>query len=421
MDSIIITGGNPLFGCIEIAGAKNSCLALMPLSILTEETLNLQNVPRLVDISTMSILLRTLGIEVCEGIDSNTLKLKSGKRLSSRAEYDIVRKMRASFLVLGPLLARTGRAEVSLPGGCAIGARGVDLHLMAMEKLGARLELRDGYVYASASGGLHGAAINFPTISVGATENTLMASVLAQGITTINNAACEPEIIDLAKCLLSMGAKIQGIGTPHVTVQGVKQLSGCSHTVVADRIELGTYMLATAITGGDMLFTRAHLGLVSEFASKLVETGVEVDESESGIHVRSRQDRLQPVNMTTAPHPGFPTDLQAQMMAAMTLADGESTIVENIFENRFMHVPELRRMGANISLQGSTAKISGVDSLRGAPVMATDLRASVALILAGLAAKGQTRINRVYHLDRGYESVEKKLSACGADIVRIRE
>ena len=419
MDSIVIRGGTGLRGTIAIAGAKNACLALMPAALLTDQPITLTNAPRLTDIGTMTRLLRSLGVEIQSLQDGNVIAISAHGPLRHRADYDIVRKMRASILVLGPLLARLGKAEVSLPGGCAIGARPVDLHLEALRRMGADLELRDGYIHASANGGLKGADIDFPTASVGATENVLMAASLADGKTVIRNAAREPEIVDLANCLKRMGAAIEGDGSETITVEGVKQLGGCTHPVVADRIELGTYMLAAAITGGELELEGGRLDLIASFAEKLHEAGIEIGTYPGGLRVQSKQARLSAVDVATAPYPGFPTDLQAQMMTALTLADGVSILEERIFENRFMHASELVRMGADIRISGGTATVTGVKSLRGAPVMATDLRASVSLILAGLATNGETTVNRVYHLDRGYERIEEKLSACGADIRRV--
>ncbi len=420
MDSIVVTGNGPLHGEIPIAGAKNACLTLMPATLLTEEPLTLTNAPRLSDIRTMSELLRSLGAEVASLQQGQVLALSSHDLTSHRADYDIVRKMRASILVLGPMLARDGHAIVSLPGGCAIGARPVDLHLRALEAMGAELDLRDGYVHAKAPGGLKGARFVFPIVSVGATENALMAATLAKGTTILENAAREPEIVDLAQCLRRMGAQIEGEGTSTITIQGVASLGGATHPVVTDRIELGTYMLAPAIAGGSVECLGGRLDLVQAFADKLAEAGVEVEETARGLRVTRRADRLKAVNVATEPFPGFPTDLQAQFMAAMCTADGVSVLEEHIFENRFMHAPELIRMGAQIEVQGGTARVTGVNKLRGAPVMATDLRASVSLILAGLAAEGETVVSRVYHLDRGYEQVEQKLGACGARIERIK-
>jgi len=420
MDSIVVTGNGPLSGEIPIAGAKNACLTLMPATLLTDAPLTLTNAPRLSDIRTMSELLGSLGAEVASLQDGKVLALSSHDLTSHRADYDIVRKMRASILVLGPMLARDGHAIVSLPGGCAIGARPVDLHLRALEALGAELNLRDGYVHAKAPGGLKGARFTFPIVSVGATENALMAAPLAKGTTILENAAREPEIVDLAQCLRRMGAQIDGEGTSTITIQGVASLGGATHPVVTDRIELGTYMLAPAIAGGTVECLGGRLDLVQAFADKLQEAGVEVIETARGLRVSRTSDRLRPVNVSTEPFPGFPTDLQAQFMAAMCSADGVSVLEEHIFENRFMHAPELTRMGAQIDVHGGTATVTGVERLRGAPVMATDLRASVSLILAALAAEGETVVSRVYHLDRGYENVEDKLGACGAKIERIK-
>jgi UDP-N-acetylglucosamine 1-carboxyvinyltransferase len=420
MDSIVVTGGRALNGEIAIAGAKNACLTLMPATLLTEEPLTLTNAPRLSDIATMTQLLQSLGCEVTSLQEGKVLALSSHALTGHRADYEIVRKMRASILVLGPLLARTGQAVVSLPGGCAIGARPVDLHLRALEAMGARLELRDGYVHAEAPGGLRGGTVDFPFVSVGATENALMAAVLARGTSVLRNAAREPEIVDLAHCLRAMGARIEGEGTERITVEGVERLGGATHRVVSDRIELGTYMLAPAITGGEVELIGGRRALLGAFCDKLEEAGISIEETERGLKVARRNGRIAAVDVTTAPYPGFPTDLQAQMMALLTTAEGVSVLEEKIFENRFMHAPELMRMGARISVHGGTATVTGVERLRGAPVMATDLRASVSLILAGLAAEGETVLSRVYHLDRGYEKVEEKLSACGASIERVR-
>ncbi|HPG22261.1 MAG TPA: UDP-N-acetylglucosamine 1-carboxyvinyltransferase [Amaricoccus sp.] len=421
MDSILVRGGRRLEGRIPISGAKNACLTLMPAALLTDEPLTLTNAPRLSDIRTMSALLESLGCEVASLQDGRVLVVGTQAIANHRADYDLVRKMRASILVLGPMLARDGHAVVSLPGGCAIGARPVDLHLKGLEALGATLELRDGYVHASATDGLRGATIDMPMVSVGATENILMAATLARGTTLLKNAAREPEIVDLVHCLRRMGAQIAGEGSATIEVQGVDRLRGATHPVVADRIELGTYMLAPAITGGDVELLGGRRDLVAAFADKLEAAGIEVRETDAGLRVSRANGRIRPVDVVTAPHPGFPTDLQAQMMALLATADGTSHLEERIFENRFMHAPELVRMGAQIEVHGGTATVTGVERLKGAPVMATDLRASVSLILAGLAAEGETRVARVYHLDRGYERVEEKLSACGAEIERIRE
>jgi len=421
MDRIAVRGGTPLRGEIAISGAKNACLTLMPAALLTDEPLTLTNTPRLADIKTMSELLESLGCEVAPLQDRRILAIGTERISNHVAHYDIVRKMRASILVLGPMLAREGEAIVSLPGGCAIGARPVDLHLKAMEALGAVLELEDGYVHAEAPNGLRGAAIDLPFASVGATENALMAATLAKGETVIRNAAREPEIVDLARCLTAMGAKIEGAGTSEIHIQGVDRLHGATHRVIADRIEAGTYMIAAVITDGDLVLTGISRDLEGAFVDKLEEAGALVEAVHNGVRVRRAGDRIKPVHIATEPYPGFPTDLQAQMMALLALADGESMIEEKIFENRFMHVPELSRMGARIEVHGGAAAIHGPAHLTGAPVMATDLRASVSLVLAGLAAEGQTIVNRVYHLDRGYERVEEKLSACGADIRRLKE
>ena len=422
MDSIRVVGNGPLKGDIPIAGAKNACLTLMPAALLSDEPLTLSNAPRLSDIRTMAALLQSLGAEVASRQDGKVLSL-SGRGLNNHvAEYDIVRKMRASILVLGPMLARDGQAVVSLPGGCAIGARPVDLHLKALKAMGAELELRDGYVHATARGGLRGAVFEFPFVSVGATENALMAATLARGTTVLKNAAREPEIVDLAGCLRRMGARIEGEGTQTITVEGVDRLGGATHPVVPDRIELGTYMLAPAICGGEVECLGGRIGLVGAFCEKLDAAGVSVEETPRGLKVSRRADRpVKSVDVTTAPFPGFPTDLQAQMMALMCTAAGVSVLEERIFENRFMHAPELMRMGARIDVQGGIATVTGVERLKGAPVMATDLRASVSLILAGLAAEGETVVSRVYHLDRGYESVEEKLGNVGARIERVRD
>ncbi len=421
MDSIVVTGNGPLHGQIPIAGAKNACLTLMPATLLSEEPLTLTNAPRLSDIRTMTSLLQSLGAEVQSLQDGQVLAMSSHDIHNHTADYDIVRKMRASILVLGPMLARDGHAVVSLPGGCAIGARPVDLHLRALEAMGAELDLRDGYVHAKApSGGLRGGVVEFPLVSVGATENALMAATLARGTTILKRAAREPEIVDLADCLRKMGAQIEGDGTDTITVQGVDRLGGATHRVVTDRIELGTYMLAPAICGGEVELLGGRIDLVGAFCEKLDAAGISVAETENGLTVARKNGQIRAVDVTTEPFPGFPTDLQAQMMALLCTAEGTSVLEEKIFENRFMHAPELMRMGARIDVHGGHATVTGVDRLRGAPVMATDLRASVSLILAGLAAEGETVVNRVYHLDRGYEHVVRKLSGVGAKIERIK-
>jgi len=421
MDSIVVTGNGPLHGQIPIAGAKNACLTLMPATLLSEEPLTLTNAPRLSDIRTMTSLLQSLGAEVQSLQDGQVLAMSSHDIHNHTADYDIVRKMRASILVLGPMLARDGHAVVSLPGGCAIGARPVDLHLRALEAMGAELDLRDGYVHAKApSGGLRGGVVEFPLVSVGATENALMAATLARGTTILKRAAREPEIVDLADCLRKMGAQIEGDGTDTITVQGVDRLGGATHRVVTDRIELGTYMLAPAICGGEVELLGGRIDLVGAFCEKLDAAGISVAETENGLTVARKNGQIRAVDVITEPFPGFPTDLQAQMMALLCTAEGTSVLEEKIFENRFMHAPELMRMGARIDVHGGHATVTGVDRLRGAPVMATDLRASVSLILAGLAAEGETVVNRVYHLDRGYEHVVRKLSGVGAKIERIK-
>ncbi|MDB2334501.1 UDP-N-acetylglucosamine 1-carboxyvinyltransferase [Planktomarina temperata] len=419
MDSILVTGGNALHGEIPIAGAKNACLTLMPATLLSEEPITLTNAPRLSDIKTMGALLESLGTEVTTMQDGKVLTMSSHSLDNLTADYDIVRKMRASILVLGPMLARAGQAVVSLPGGCAIGARPVDLHLKAMEALGAQIELRDGYVHAKAPKGLKGATIEFPFVSVGATENALLAATLAKGTTVLKQAAREPEIVDLAECLIAMGAQIDGHGTSTITIAGVDRLHGATHPVVTDRIELGTYMLAPAITGGEVECLGGKIELLAAFCEKLDEAGISVEQTQQGLKVKRTNADIKAINVTTEPFPGFPTDLQAQMMALLCTAKGTSVLEEKIFENRFMHAPELSRMGAQIEVNGGMATVTGVERLKGAPVMATDLRASVSLILAGLAAEGETLVNRVYHLDRGYERVEEKLGNCGAKIERI--
>lgn len=422
MDSIVVQGGGELNGQIPIAGAKNACLTLMPATLLSEEPLTLTNAPRLSDIKTMTALLQSLGAEVATMQDGKTLAMSCHSDINTRAEYEIVRKMRASNLVLGPLLAREGYAEVSLPGGCAIGARPMDIHTDGLSLMGAEIELRDGYLHAKAVGGrLKGAVINFPFASVGATENIMLAATLAKGTTVINNAAREPEIVDLAECLRKMGAQIDGEGTSTITIQGVDRLNGATHPVVTDRIELGTYMLAPAFCGGEVECLGGRLDLVGAFVEKLDLAGIDVTQTDKGLKVKRRTDEIKAVDITTEPFPGFPTDLQAQMMALLCTANGTSVLEEKIFENRFMHAPELERMGASIEVHGGTATVKGVNKLKGAPVMATDLRASISLILAGLAATGETKVSRVYHLDRGYEQVVRKLRAVGAQIERVAE
>lgn len=419
MDSIVVKGGGELHGEIQIAGAKNACLTLMPATLLSDEPLTLTNAPRLSDIKTMTQLLQSLGAEVSSLQDGKVLALSTHGDINHVADYDIVRKMRASNLVLGPLLAREHHAVVSMPGGCAIGARPMDLHIHGLEALGAKIELKEGYLHADAPGGLKGAEIEFRMASVGATENVLMAATLAKGTTVLKNAAREPEIRDLAKCLRAMGAQIEGEETGTIVIQGVDRLHGATHPVISDRIELGTFMLAPAIAGGEVELLGGRRELLEAFCQKLEETGVTIEETEKGLKVARKNGRVKAVDVRTEVFPGFPTDLQAQMMALLCTAEGTSVLEETIFENRFMHAPELMRMGAQIDVKGATATVTGVSQLKGAPVMATDLRASVSLILAGLAAEDETVVSRVYHLDRGYERIEEKLRGCGANIERI--
>ncbi len=425
MDRMRIRGGRPLEGEIPISGAKNAALKLMTASLLTDETLTLTNLPRLADIDTLLQLLVQHGVESdMSGGDNGegrTLALTARRIAETRAPYDLVRKMRASVMVLGPLLAREGHAEVSLPGGCAIGTRPVDMHLKGFEMLGAEVELSDGYILARAPKGLIGAEVVFSKVSVGATENLLMAATLARGETRLVNAAREPEIGDLGHCLIAMGARIEGLGSDTLVIQGVDRLGAASHRVMPDRIEAGTYAMAAAVTGGDLHLKGARAEHLRSVIELLTEAGVSFTETETGLSVKRADGRLSGVDVMTEPYPGFPTDLQAQMMALMATARGAAMITETIFENRFMHVPELARMGANVNVHGASALVRGQDSLHGAPVMATDLRASVSLVLAGLAAEGETLVSRVYHLDRGYERLEEKLAACGADIARVKD
>ncbi|MBX6375026.1 MAG: UDP-N-acetylglucosamine 1-carboxyvinyltransferase [Acetobacteraceae bacterium] len=417
MDRIRIRGGRPLEGRIPISGAKNAALPLMAAALLSDGPLTLTNVPDLADIETMGALLAQHGLTVERDRAARTIVL-SGAAENLLAPYDIVRKMRASVLVLGPLVARFGEARVSLPGGCAIGTRPVDLHLKGLEQMGAEIELEAGYIHAKAPRGLRGARILFPQVSVGATENLLMAAALAEGETELVNVAREPEIEDLARCLIAMGARIEGLGTDRLRIEGVRRLGAATHAVIPDRIEAGTYACAAAITGGAVLLEGARLDHLGAVARILREAGVEVEEVPGGIRV-SRLNGLHGTDVMTEPFPGFATDMQAQFMALMAVAEGAAMVTETIFENRFMHVPELNRMGARINVHGASAIVRGVPRLSGAPVMATDLRASVSLVLAGLAAEGETIVNRVYHLDRGYERVEQKLASVGADIERI--
>ena len=418
MDRIRIRGGRPLSGEIGIGGAKNAALPLMAASMLTDERLVLSNVPRLADIQTMSLLLAQHGLAVERvGNEERSLSL-GGVITNAEAPYDVVRKMRASALVLGPLLARTGEARVSMPGGCSIGARPIDLHLKGLEQMGATFRLDGGYIDGRVKGRLRGAKIVFPFVSVGATENLLMAASLADGRTVLANAAGEPEIGDLARCLNAMGARIEGIDTDQLTIDGVAGLHGARHDIIPDRIETGTYACAAAITGGEVILNNARMDHLGATVRILREAGVEINETAGGLCVR-RLNGLHGADVMTEPYPGFPTDMQAQFMALMAVSDGAAMVTETIFENRFMHVSELNRMGARINVHGASAIVRGVPALSGAPVMATDLRASVSLIVAGLAARGETTVNRVYHLDRGYEALEQKLAACGADIERL--
>ncbi len=424
MDSIAITGGARLNGSIPISGAKNSALKLMAAAILTDQPLLLTNMPRLADTKFLGRLLQELGVEVSErdGAEGQETLFHAATLTSTFAPYDLVRQMRASFNVLGPLLARTGEAKVSLPGGCTIGARPVDLHLQALTAMGAEIELDEGYVIARAPHGLKGAEIEFPFVSVGATEHALLAAVLADGVTVLRKAAREPEIGDLARCLTAMGARVEGIDTDVLTITGVTSLGGASWSVIPDRIEMGSYAVAAAMAGGEVRLTKTRPELMTALAEKMIEAGVEVTPTADGVIVkRDPAVRLKAVNVATEVYPGFATDLQAQFMALMTTADGDSVIHENIFENRFMHAPELARLGADIHVHAGEAVVKGVPELHGAPVMATDLRASVSLVIAGLAAQGETTVGRVYHLDRGFERLEEKLSACGAEIRRIKD
>ena len=427
MDSIRIVGGQKLKGAIPISGAKNATLPLMIASLLTQDTLILENVPRLADVVLLQRILGNHGVDVMiagkrAGADpygGRTIHISAKNIVDTTAPYDLVSKMRASFWVLAPLLARMGEAKVSLPGGCAIGTRPVDLLIMAMQQLGADIEIDGGYVIAKAKNGLRGGKVVFPKVTVGGTHTALMAAAMARGATEIENAAQEPEVGDLADCLIKMGAKISGAGTSRIVVEGVDKLHGATHSVLPDRIETGTYAMAVAMTGGDVLLQNARPELLQAALDVIGQTGATVTPTNEGIRIARNGGQIAPVEVTTQPFPGFPTDLQAQLMALMTRASGTSHIRETIFENRFMHVQELARLGAQIKLSGETATIEGVARLRGAPVMATDLRASVSLVIAALAAEGETMVNRVYHLDRGFERLEDKLGACGAQIERL--
>ena len=427
MDRIRIVGGRPLRGTIPISGAKNATLPLMIASLLTEDTLVLENVPRLADVSQLQRILGNHGVDITlngkrpgeSEYQGQTLSLSAKNIVDTTAPYELVSKMRASFWVIGPLLARMGEARVSMPGGCAIGTRPVDLLIMALARLGADIEIDGGYVVARATKGLKGGKIRFPTVTVSGTHTAIMAASLARGSTLIENAACEPEIVDLADCLNKMGARISGAGTPRILVEGVARLGGARHRVLPDRIETGTYAMAAAMTGGEVLLEGARPELLQSALDLLAQAGVGVAATNQGVRISRNGSAIAPVEVSTAPFPGFPTDLQAQLMALMTCAQGVSRITETIFENRFMHVQELVRLGARIQLHGETATIEGIERLKGAPVMATDLRASVSLVIAGLAAEGETIVNRVYHLDRGFERLEEKLGRCGAQIERL--
>ncbi|MGE0577948.1 MAG: UDP-N-acetylglucosamine 1-carboxyvinyltransferase [Reyranella sp.] len=426
MDRIRIKGGKQLKGEIRISGSKNASLPLMVASLLSDQKLTLHNVPRLADISTMLQLLQQHGVEVSAAAGENghthgtTLTLHAPRIVSTTAPYDIVRKMRASVLVLGALLTREREARVSLPGGCAIGARPVDLHIAGLKAMGAEIDIDGGYLVARAPGGLRGARYTFPKVSVGATENLMMAAALARGTTVLDNAAREPEITDLAYCLVALGVPVDGIGTETLTIEGVSSLKAAEHSVIPDRIETGTYAMAVAMTAGDVELLGGRLDLIETAAQTLRAAGVSLEPTPRGLRVQRTNGALRGVDVMTEPYPGFPTDLQAQMMALMTRAEGAAMITETVFESRFMHVPELSRMGANVTIHHESALVRGVPKLRGAEVMATDLRASVSLAIAGLAAEGHTTVNRVYHLDRGYERLEEKLGACGADIERLK-
>jgi UDP-N-acetylglucosamine 1-carboxyvinyltransferase len=427
MDKIKIVGGTRLNGVIPISGAKNAALPLMIASLLTRETVTLANMPLLADVMLLERILGNHGVDYAiagkrtgESVDAGrTVHLTAREIVDTTAPYELVSRMRASFWVLAPLVARCGEARVSLPGGCAIGTRPVDLLLMALEKLGAKLDIENGYVVASAKNGLTGAEIDFPKVTVGGTHTALMAASLARGTTVLRNAAREPEVVDLADCLIKMGARIKGAGQSTIEIEGVGSLFGARHAVMPDRIEAGTYAMAVAMTGGDVLLAGARADLLQAGLDALAQAGASITETNEGLRVTRNGAGISPVDVTTAPFPAFPTDLQAQFMALMTRAKGVSRITETIFENRFMHVQELARLGAQIKLEGDTAIVTGADHLDGAPVMATDLRASVSLVIAALAARGETTINRVYHLDRGFERLEKKLRDCGAEIERI--
>jgi UDP-N-acetylglucosamine 1-carboxyvinyltransferase len=428
MDRIRIVGGHALEGTIPISGAKNAALPLMIASLLTEEALVIENVPRLADVTLLQRILGNHGVDITVAgkrpgdgeYQGQTLALSAARVVDTTAPYELVSRMRASFWVIGPLVARMGQARVSMPGGCAIGTRPVDLHIAALERLGAHMDVEGGYVVARAPEGLRAAEIVFPKVTVGGTHTAMMAATLARGLTVIDNAAQEPEVVDLADCLNKMGARISGAGTSHIEIEGVSRLGGARHRVLPDRIETGTYAIAVAMTGGDVLLEGARPELLETPLDVVAQAGAVVTRTNEGVRIARNGSGIAPVEVTTAPFPGFPTDLQAQLMALMSCARGTSRITETIFENRFMHVQELVRFGAHIHLEGETATIEGVERLRGAPVMATDLRASVSLVIAALAANGETTVNRVYHLDRGFERLEGKLARCGAEIERLR-
>lgn len=419
MDKLAIIGGRELYGELPISGAKNSALKVMVASLLTDEPLHLSNVPNLADVRQLMVLLDNHGVMIDQQGDE--LTLHANTITSTVAPYDIVRKMRASFNVLGPILAREGQAKVSLPGGCAIGARPVDLHLKAFEAMGAKIVLDEGYVIATAKDGLRGAKVAFPFVSVGATEHAMMAATLAKGTTILENAAREPEITDLAHCLSAMGARIEGEGTSTITIHGVERLRGANHAVLADRIEMGSYAMAVGAAGGELLLLGGHSSLLGAADGVLEQAGLTLTDEPEGLRVTKWGRPTRGIDVRTEPFPGFPTDLQAQYMALMALADGTSVIKETIFENRFMHAPELMRLGADIKVEGQTATVRGKKVLKGAPVMATDLRASMSLIVAGLAAEGQTMVQRLYHLDRGFERLDEKLQSVGALVERVKD
>ncbi len=427
MDKIRIVGGNELRGTIPISGAKNAALPLMIASLLTDETLTLENVPRLRDVGLLQRILSNHGVDYSlngkrpgeDHLAGQTIHFRSERIVDITAPYDLVSQMRASFWVIGPILARMGEAVISLPGGCAIGTRPVDFFIQGLEQLGAQIEIDRGYVVAKAPNGLTGTRVVFPRVSVGATHTIMMAATLAKGETIIENAAREPEVVDLAKCLVAMGARIEGAGTSTIRIEGVAKLHGATHRVLPDRIETGTYAMAVAMTGGELMLEGASADLLQAAVDVLRSAGADISTTATGLKVKRNGNGIQPVDITTEPFPGFPTDLQAQFMALMTRASGTSRITETIFENRFMHIAELARLGAKIHHEGQVATVEGVDRLVGAPVMATDLRASVSLVIGGLAAEGETTVSRVYHLDRGFERLEEKLQRCGADIERI--